>query len=87
MGACGPHGSPDESSMSATKGSRSANALIASLPPPERNRFAGQCDRVELVPGEILCELDEPCPLAYFPVSGVISVAALVSHRPAFELV
>ena len=72
--------------MSEAVRSREANALIASLPRRESVRFAALCDRVTLVPGEILCESDQPFLRAYFPVTGIISVMATMAYGPPLEL-
>jgi CRP-like cAMP-binding protein len=72
--------------MSTANALREANGLIASLPLKEGRRFAGLCERVELVPGEILCETDRHFPNAYFPIAGFISVVTLLNDRPPLEL-
>jgi CRP-like cAMP-binding protein len=63
-----------------------ANALIAGLPQREGRRFAGLCDRFELVHGDVLSEPNEPFLTAYFPVAGVISVVSLLEGRPPLEM-
>jgi CRP-like cAMP-binding protein len=66
--------------------SQASNALIASLAPTQRKRFAALCGSVLLVPGDILCELDQPFLTAYFPVSGVISMMSAVGEGQSLEL-
>ncbi|MCK9503876.1 MAG: Crp/Fnr family transcriptional regulator [Porticoccaceae bacterium] len=59
------------------------NRLIARLPQKERTRITTQCEAVELVVGDILCEAGEPFKSVYFPVTGIISlVKILVGHEP-----
>ncbi|MFU8814188.1 MAG: Crp/Fnr family transcriptional regulator [Pseudomonadales bacterium] len=72
--------------MSAAIALREANSLIASLPIKEGRRFARLCERIELVPGDTLCEPDRHFERAYFPIAGVISAVALLKGRPPLEL-
>jgi CRP-like cAMP-binding protein len=72
--------------MSTANVLREANGLIASLPLKEGRRFAGLCDRVELLPGDILCETDRHFPNVYFPIAGIISVVTMLNDRPPLEL-
>jgi CRP-like cAMP-binding protein len=72
--------------MSAATALREANSLIASLPIKEGRRFAGLCERIELVPGDILCEPDRHFQNAYFPIAGVISAVTMLTDRPPLEL-
>jgi CRP-like cAMP-binding protein len=72
--------------MSAAIPSGEANALIASLSRREGRRFADLCDRVELVPGDILSEPNERFRAAYFPIVGVISVMTMLGGRPPLQL-
>jgi CRP-like cAMP-binding protein len=59
------------------------NHLIASLPLKERERILRLCEPVDLVFGDILCEVDEPLLHAYFPVTGLISLVTTSSdHQP-----
>ncbi len=72
--------------MSAGVALREANSLIASLPIKEGRRFAGLCEHIELVPGDILCEPDRHFQKAYFPIAGVISAVTMMNYRPPLEL-
>lgn len=72
--------------MSAAARLQTTNALIDSLPGKERARFTALCQAVALVPGEILCDVDQPFSRAYFPVSGVISVIAVGADGSSLEM-
>jgi hypothetical protein len=59
------------------------NHLISCLLREERNRFLQHCEPVELVFGDILCELDQPIQYVYFPLAGFISlVISMEGHQP-----
>lgn len=59
------------------------NHLIRCLSREERNRFLQHCESVNLVFGEILCELDQPIQHVYFPLVGFISlVISMEDHQP-----
>ncbi|HUS24823.1 MAG TPA: Crp/Fnr family transcriptional regulator [Candidatus Binatia bacterium] len=62
------------------------NRLIAGLPAAERKRVLAACEPVELVFGTILCEPDVPVRDVYFPLSGFISLVAVVSAHPPLEM-
>lgn len=62
------------------------NRLIEGLPPDERHRTLAQCELVELVPGNILCEPDEPFPHAYFPLGGTISLVTIMGRYRPLEM-
>lgn len=44
------------------------------------------CDRVDLVLGATLCESDQPLRHVYFPITGFISMIAIVSQHPPLEM-
>ena len=59
------------------------NHLFRCLSREERNRFLQHCESVNLVFGDILCELDEPIQHVYFPLEGFISlVISMEGHQP-----
>lgn len=59
------------------------NDLIDALPNRERLSLLALSEPVELLFGEVLCEVDEAFHHAYFPLSGFISlVAQTIGHRP-----
>src|SRR5688572_18520707 len=59
------------------------NRLIASLPDAERRRLLADCEAVDLVFGQVLCEPGEPYRHAWFPLKGFISTVAIVGdHQP-----
>jgi len=59
------------------------NRLIAGLPRLERRGFLERCEVVDLVFGAVLCEPDEPYRYVYFPLTGFISLVAMVTgHQP-----
>ncbi|MDP1788109.1 MAG: Crp/Fnr family transcriptional regulator [Nitrosomonas sp.] len=59
------------------------NHLISCLSREERNRFLQHCEPLELVFGDILCELDQPIQYVYFPLAGFISlVISMEGHQP-----
>lgn len=59
------------------------NQLIANLPGKERDGVLRDCEPVDLVFGETLCEPGQPFAHVYFPLTGFISlVMSLPGHRP-----
>jgi len=63
-----------------------ANRLIAGLPRRERKRLLGRFETVDLVFGDILCEPDRPYRYVYFPLTGYISLVALLDGRQPLEM-
>jgi CRP-like cAMP-binding protein len=63
-----------------------SNRLIDGLSRTQRQRFLKHCVPVELVLGAILCESDRPMRYVYFPLTGFISLVALVGSHPPLEL-
>lgn len=60
-----------------------ANRLIESLPRKERRELLVRGELVDLTPGEILCEADQRYHHVYFPLTGFISLVAIVrGHQP-----
>jgi CRP-like cAMP-binding protein len=62
------------------------NRLIGSLPASERRRLLADCEPVELVFGQVLCEPGEAYRHAYFPVQGFISTVATVGNHQPLEI-
>lgn len=59
------------------------NHLINCLSCENQNRFLQHCESVELVFGDILCELNQPIQEVYFPLAGFISlVTPMDGHQP-----
>lgn len=61
------------------------NLLIDGLPRKERLKLLALCDHVELVPGAVLCQVDEPFDHVYFPVIGCISLVRSLDGRVALD--
>jgi CRP-like cAMP-binding protein len=72
--------------MSAASVVPAANELIAGLPRLEREQLLARCETVTLTFGSVLCEPDERYRHVYFPLSGFISLVALVSNHAPMEL-
>ena len=64
----------------------SQNHLIARLPRKERLRLLAQCETVQLVLGEVLCEEGAALDHAYFPVDGFISLLTRIEEHPSLEM-
>ncbi len=62
------------------------NRLIEGLTPEERRRTLEQCEPVELAAGDILCEIDERFPYAYFPTGGIISLVTIMGRYRPLEM-
>lgn len=59
------------------------NRLVEGLPRRDRNRIQAACEPVELVAGDVLYQRGRPIRQVYFPLTGFISlVAILQGHRP-----
>ncbi|MDF0750765.1 Crp/Fnr family transcriptional regulator [Marinobacter sp. 71-i] len=65
---------------------QNTNAIIAVLPGQEGRRFISLCDSAELSRGDVLCESNHPLRTAYFPTSGVISLAMALGALPPLQL-
>ncbi|MBP6582024.1 MAG: Crp/Fnr family transcriptional regulator [Chromatiaceae bacterium] len=69
--------------MSAPALTLPTNRLLEGLTPQARTWTLAQCERVELVAGDMLCEADEPYTHAYFPLRGVIALVTIMDpYRP-----
>ena len=62
------------------------NRLIELLPRKDRTRLLAQCESVELVLSEVLCERGQVTRDVYFPVEGFISLITSVDEHPALEV-
>ncbi|WP_309682449.1 Crp/Fnr family transcriptional regulator [Polaromonas sp.] len=62
------------------------NHLIELLPGKDRLHLLAQCEPVELILAEVLCNAGEPTLHVYFPTEGFISLVATVAGSPGVEL-
>jgi len=59
------------------------NRLLEGLPQKLRDHLVQTCESVNLKFGNILCEADHPFKYAYFPLTGFISLVAVIDgHHP-----
>ena len=72
--------------MSAARNRPAANRLLEVLPRGERANLLGNCERVDLVLSDILCEPDKPIRHAYFPTVGFISLLTPVDGHTSLEV-
>lgn len=63
-----------------------SNQLLDSLPVKLRTEIYNICESVELVFGTILCEPEQPIKYAYFPITGFISLVAIVENHQPLEV-
>lgn len=64
----------------------SQNRLIERLPHADRERLLAQCDRVALPLSGVLCAPGLASEYAYFPLSGLISMALRADSHPGLEV-
>ena len=62
------------------------NQLIERLPRRDRASLLAQCEPVQLVLSEVLCEAASPTEHLYFPTEGFISLVAQVDAHPGLEV-
>jgi CRP-like cAMP-binding protein len=62
------------------------NDLIERLPGSERKRVLDNCDAVDLVFGDVLCEPGTRTAHVYFPTASFISLVAKVDAHPGLEV-
>ena len=62
------------------------NHLIDLLPRKDRSRFIAACEIVDLPLAEVLCQPGKPTKYVYFPISGFISLVAVVTGKPGVEV-
>ncbi|MCC7278620.1 MAG: Crp/Fnr family transcriptional regulator [Chromatiaceae bacterium] len=72
--------------MSVPASSLPLNRLLGGLKPEERAGTLAQCEVVELVTGDILCEADEPYAHAYFPLQGVLALVTIMGRYRPLEM-
>lgn len=72
--------------MPRTRPTRSRNRLLDSLARGERAAVLADCERVEMVFAEVLCEPGDRIRHAWFPLSGSIALVARVDRRGAVEV-
>jgi len=62
------------------------NRLIDGLSAETRKRILKLCAPVELAFGTVLCEANQPLRHVYFPLTGFISLVAIVNDHPPLEI-
>jgi len=62
------------------------NRLIDGLSAETRKRILKLCAPVELAFGTVLCEANQPLRHVYFPLTGFISLVAIVKDHPPLEI-
>jgi len=62
------------------------NRLIEGLPRKVRDRFLEHCEPVDLEFGDILCERNQGFQHVYFPLTGIVSLVAMVRGHPPLEM-
>jgi hypothetical protein len=62
------------------------NQLLGKLSRRDRKRMIDGCDRVDLVLGATFCGSDQPLRHVYFPITGFISMIAIVGQHPPLEM-
>ena len=63
-----------------------ANRLLACLPRSDRQRLIAQCEEIELVESEVLCEPGDRIRHVHFPMGGFISQITPVEQTAGFEV-
>ncbi len=66
--------------------SQPQNHLIELLPRQDRRRLLAQCEPIQLVFAEVLCEPGQRTRFVYFPVDGFISLLAQSEGQAALEV-
>jgi CRP-like cAMP-binding protein len=61
------------------------NRLLAAMPPAEWSIAHEAFDTTSFSPGETLWDVDDPVPLIYFPVSGVLSAVVVMDDGSTIE--
>src|SRR4030095_10578605 len=62
------------------------NRLIEGLPRAARNRILKLTEPVNLTLGAVLCEANQRLQHVYFPLTGFISLVAIVNRHPPLEI-
>ena len=63
-----------------------ANRLMQSLSHKDRQRLLGNCEQVELVLAEVLCESGSPIRHVYFPTGSIVSLVVPVAGHAGLEV-
>ncbi len=71
---------------SRNQNSSERNRLLASLPPAELKRIAGDMETVSLQMKDVAYESDQPIEYAYFPLTGVASLVTVMENGSAVEV-
>lgn len=66
--------------------SHEINNLLAGLPSKNYNHLLANCEKVDLVFGEVLCEAGEPINHVYFPIESFISLIIPVDTNASLEV-
>jgi CRP-like cAMP-binding protein len=62
------------------------NRLIEGMPRKARDRLLDSCEPVDLDFGDILCERNQRFRHVYFPLTGIVSLVAMVKGHPPLEM-
>jgi len=65
---------------------KAENHLIELLPRKDRLRLLAECEPVQLVLSEVLCDQGNPTRHVYFPTEGFISLVTLIDGRQGVEV-
>lgn len=84
--SCGSWRKSEEAALPATPISRGTNRLIAALPRGEREHLLAACVRVDMAPGEVLCEPDRPYSHVHFPLTCYYSLVGTVEGHAPLEI-
>ena len=71
---------------SASASPQVVNRLIEGLPREPRQRILKLCEPVDLKFGALLCEANQRLRHVYFPLTGFISLVAIVKRHPPLEI-
>lgn len=72
--------------MSPNEPAPAANRLLAALPSEDRQRLLANCEHVELIFADVLCEPGERIQHVYFPTDCFISLVAPVDGSASLEV-
>jgi CRP-like cAMP-binding protein len=62
------------------------NGLIERLPRKQQNDVLQNCETMELVFGDVLCETGHLIQHVYFPIAGFVSLLATLDNHPPMEM-
>lgn len=77
---------PLETTVSVESSTRASNRLIDTLPRRERRSLLAHCKTVDLTFGTVLCRPDENYRYVYFPITGFVSLVAIMQGHEPLEL-